>query len=155
MDPQTTINLDGTVTRLDVASMLAGMWGLTSPEGTVEISDVTEADEDYGVIAAVVEEGMMELKDGAFDRSAAVTREELADIAIKSCGAPYDETTFWATPTYDDLEEIDTYYHTNVATCNDFGFMLAAEGNVFKPKEETDFRTVIDVLDKVAVYARR
>ena len=155
LDPQTTINLDGIVTRLDVASMLAGMWGLTAPEGTVEISDVTEADEDYGVIAAVVEEGMMELKDGAFDKSAAVTREELADIAIKSCGAPYDETTFWATPTYDDLEEIDTYYHTNVATCNDFGFMLAAEGNVFKPKEETDFRTVIDVLDKVAVYARR
>lgn len=155
LDPQTTINLDKTVTRLDVASMLAGMWGLTEPEGTVEISDVREDDEDYGVIAAVVEEGMMELKDGAFDKSAAVTREELADIAIKSCGAPYDETTFWATPTYDDLEEIDTYYHTNVATCNDFGFMLAAEGNIFKPKEEADFRTVIDVLDKVAVYARR
>lgn len=155
LDPQTTINLDKTVTRLDVAFMLAGMWGLTEPEGTVEISDVREDDEDYGVIAAVVEEGMMELKDGAFDKSAAVTREELADIAIKSCGAPYDETTFWATPTYDDLEEIDTYYHTNVATCNDFGFMLAAEGNIFKPKEEADFRTVIDVLDKVAVYARR
>ena len=155
LNPDEKIDLDAKVTRLDVARMLAGMWELTEPEEVVEISDVTAEDTDYGIIAAVIENGMMELKEGAFDKSAAVTREELADIAIKSCGAPYDETTFWATPTYDDVEEIDTYYHTNVATCKDFGFMTADEGNVFKPKEETNFRTVIDVLDKVAVYARR
>lgn len=47
------------------------------------------------------------------------------------------------------------YYHTNVATCDDFGFMKAAEGNEFEPKKNADFAIVIDVLDKVAVYARR
>ncbi len=155
LDPKKAVDLDQTVTRLDVAQMLAGMWNLTEPEEAVEIQDVAAGEDDYGIIAAVIEEGMMELQDGAFNKEAPVTREELADIAIKSCGAPYDETTFWATPTYDDLEEIDEYYHTNVATCNDFGFMMAAEGNVFQPKKETDFRTVIDVLDKVAIYARR
>ena len=154
-DPQTKLDLDQEVTRVDMAEMLAGMWGLTAPENPIEMSDVAESDEDYNIIAAVVEAGMMELRDGSFEREAAVTREELADIAIKSCGAPYDETTFWATPTYDDLADIDTYYHTNVATCNDFGFMMAAEGNLFKPKETVDYRTAAEVLDQVAIYARR
>ncbi len=154
-DPQTKLDLDQEVTRVDMAEMLAGMWGLTAPENPVEMSDVAESDEDYNIIAAVVEAGMMELRDGSFEREVAVTREELADIAIKSCGAPYDETTFWATPTYDDLADIDTYYHTNVATCNDFGFMMAAEGNLFKPKETVDYRTAAEVLDQVAIYARR
>lgn len=155
LNPKENLNLDTEITRLDMARMLAGMWNLSEPETAVEISDFTADHENYGTVAAVIEEGMMELKNGAFNSNDPVTREELADIAIKSCGAPYDETTFWATPTYDDLEEIDTYYHTNVATCNDFGFMMAAEDNNFKPKEHIDLRTAIDVLDRVAVYARR
>lgn len=143
------------VTRYDVARMLAGMWNLTGPEGQVELKDMTPQDERYAIAAAVAEKGMMDLKDGAFCPDEPVARQELADIAIKSCGAPYDETTFWATPTYDDTEEIDVYYHTNVATCNDFGFMAAASGNTFEPRKNADFATVIEVLDKVAVYARR
>ena len=59
-----------------------------------------------------------------------VTRQELAHIAIKSCGAPYDETTFWATSACDDTDDIDVYYLTNAATCDDFGLgLLAAAGN--------------------------
>ncbi|MDO4268541.1 MAG: glycoside hydrolase family 28 protein [Eubacteriales bacterium] len=155
LDPERELKLQDTVTRLDMARMLAGMWNLTDPKKSVDIADVTAEDADYGVIAAVIEEGMMELKDGAFNSQEPVSREELADIAIKSCGAPYDETTFWATPTYDDLDDIDTYYHTNVATCDDFGFMKAKEDNLFKPKDNVDFRTAVQVLDKVAIYARR
>ena len=149
------MDLGQEVTRYDVAKMLAGMWNLTQPKGDVELKDLTAKDGQYAIAAAVIEKGMMDLKDGAFAPEDPVTRQELADIAIKSCGAPYDETTFWATPTYDDTDDIDVYYHTNVATCDDFGFMKAAEGNEFEPKKNADFAIVIDVLDKVAVYARR
>lgn len=155
LDPSETVDLEKEVTRYDVAKMLAGMWNLTQPKGDVELKDLTAQDEQYNIAAAVIEKGMMDLKDGAFTPEDPVTRQELADIAIKSCGAPYDETTFWATPTYDDLDEIDVYYHTNVATCDDFGFMKAAGGNTFEPKKNADFAIVIEVLDKVAVYARR
>lgn len=155
LDPSETVDLEKEVTRYDVAKMLAGMWNLTQPKGDVELKDLTAQDEQYNIAAAVIEKGMMDLKDGAFAPEDPVTRQELADIAIKSCGAPYDETTFWATPTYDDLDEIDVYYHTNVATCDDFGFMKAAGGNTFEPKKNADFAIVIEVLDKVAVYARR
>lgn len=155
LDPSVTVDLEKEVTRYDVAKMLAGMWNLTQPKGDVELKDLTAQDEQYNIAAAVIEKGMMDLKDGAFAPEDPVTRQELADIAIKSCGAPYDETTFWATPTYDDLDEIDVYYHTNVATCDDFGFMKAAGGNTFEPKKNADFAIVIEVLDKVAMYARR
>ena len=155
LDPAATVDLGQEVTRYDVAKMLAGMWNLTQPKGDVELKDLTAKDGQYAIAAAVIEKGMMDLKDGAFAPEDPVTRQELADIAIKSCGAPYDETTFWATPTYDDTDDIDVYYHTNVATCDDFGFMKAAEGNEFEPKKNADFAIVIDVLDKVAVYARR
>lgn len=155
LNPDENVELEKDVTRYDVAVMLAGMWNLTQPKGQVELKDLTAQDEQYAIAAAVIEKGMMDLKDGAFSPDEPVTRQELADIAIKSCGAPYDETTFWATPTYDDTEEIDVYYHTNVATCDDFGFMKADNANTFEPKKNADFATVIDVLDKVAVYARR
>ena len=98
--------------------------------------DVPASDPDYGVIAAVVEAGMIELKDPtsaiaqgtlynagvtssesskrtAFLPDATIDRDEMGHIALLSCGVPYNET-LGTQPKFDDASQIESVYKSNV-----------------------------------------
>ena len=63
IDENDALDLNRPITKRECAKMLGKLWNLTAPSASVAISDVPASDPDYGVIAAVVEAGMIELKD--------------------------------------------------------------------------------------------
>ncbi len=63
IDENDALDLNRPITKRECAKMLGKLWNLTAPSAPVAISDIPASDPDYGVIAAVVEAGMIELKD--------------------------------------------------------------------------------------------
>lgn len=63
IDENDALDLNRPITKRECAKMLGKLWNLTAPSAPVTISDIPASDPDYGVIAAVVEAGMIELKD--------------------------------------------------------------------------------------------
>ena len=154
--------------------MIAKLWGMTAPTAPVAISDVPQTDPDYGVIAAVVEAGMMELKDPnsafaqgtlynagvtssegakrtAFLPENTIDRDEMGYIALLSCGVPYNET-LGTQPKFDDAGEIESVYKSNVGASAYFGFITAKSGNSFLPKEKTTLEDLIRIVERISDF---
>lgn len=175
IDEDEAIDLDATVTSRDVAKMLGKLWGLTEPTTEITMSDVPTSDPDYKVIAAVVEAGLMPLKDPnvtgpqgtlyntsllddmaakrvAFMPDNVMTREELGYISILACGVPYSETLGNATPKFTDTDEISSVYKSNLGAANYFGFMVGDQNGVFNPKGEVTNAALISVVTRIAEF---
>ena len=177
IDDTGELDLDQEITNRDCARMLARLWGLTAPGAPVAISDVPESDPDYQVIVAVVEAGMMDLKDPdssvaqgtlynagvtkgeaakrtAFLPDAKINRDEMGYIALLSCGVPYDET-LGTQPKFDDAEEIESVYKSNVGASAYFGFVTAKTENDFKPKEKATMDDLIRTIERISDFANK
>lgn len=177
IDEDEVLDMDEEITNRECAKMLGRLWGLTAPKETVAISDVPESDPDYGVIAAVVEAGMMNLKDPnaagaqgtlynagvtqdeaakrtAFLPDAAINRDEMGYIALLSCGVPYNET-LGTQPKFDDAAEIDSAYEDNVGASQYFGFIEAKEGNKFMPKDKTTRGELLHIISRISDFANK
>lgn len=177
IEEDTVLDLNEEITNRECAKMLGKLWGLTAPKNPIEISDVPESDPDYGVIAAVVEAEMMNLKDPsvsgaqgtlynagvtkdeankrtAFLPDAAINRDEMGYIALLSCGVPYNET-LGTRPKFDDAAEIDSAYEDNVGASQYFGFIEAKEGNRFMPKEKTTREDLIRIVVRISDFANK
>ncbi len=177
IDDITALDPTQEVTNRDVAKMLGRLWGLTAPEEAVAIDDVPADDPDYGVIAAVVEKGMMNLKDPAEDGATGtlyntsisrdaeakrtaflpdekVTREELGYIFILACGVPYNET-LGTNAHFDDADQIDDAYADNVGASEYFGFVKAKSGNTFAPKDNATLYDLIYGVEQISDFANR
>lgn len=175
IDEDTVLDLNATVTSRDVAKMIATLWGLTEPTTELKISDVPTTDPDYKVIAAVVEAGMMPLKDPsvtvpqgtlynaamlndmaekrtAFLPEHVMTREELGYISILACGVPYNETLGNATAKYADVGEISSVYKANNGAANYFGFLVGDGNGMFNPKDEVTQAMLISVITRIADF---
>ena len=169
------LDITAKITNRDVARMIARLWSLTAPEGEVVISDVAADDPDYGVIAAVVENAMMNLKDPSiavaqgtlynaavlndeaskrtcFYPDAIMTREELGYLSILACGVPYNETLGKATPKCSDVDEIDSTYKANIGACTYFGFMTADADGLFHPKANATMKDLIEMIVRIADF---
>ena len=177
IDEDEVLNMDEEITNRECAKMLGRLWGLTAPKENIAISDVPESDPDYGVIAAVVEAGMMNLKDPnasgaqgtlynagvtqdeaakrtAFLPDASINRDEMGYIALLSCGVPYNET-LGTQPKFDDAAEIDSAYEDNVGASQYFGFIEAKEGNKFMPKDKTTRGELIHIISRISDFANK
>lgn len=159
------------------ASVLGKLWNLTAPSAPVTISDVPTSDPDYGVIAAVVEAGMIELKDPtsaiaqgtlynagvtssesakrtAFLPDATIDRDEMGHIALLSCGVPYNET-LGTQPKFDDASQIESVYKSNVGASAYFGFVTAKTGNSYLPKEKTTLEDLIRIVERISDFSNK
>lgn len=162
------------ITNRDVARMIARLWGLTAPEADVEIADLAKDDPDYGVIAAVVEGSMMNLKDPSiavaqgtlynaavlndeankrtcFYPDAVLTREELGYLSILACGVPYNETLGTA-PKCSDASDIDSTYKDDIGASTYFGFMTVNEEGLFLPKSNATMEDLIKMIVRIADF---
>ena len=74
------------ITKRECAKMLGKLWNLTAPSAPVTISDIPASDPDYGVIAAVVEAGMIELKDPTSAIAQGTLYLSLIHILRHKCG---------------------------------------------------------------------
>ena len=171
------MDLNRLVTKRDCAKMLGKLWNLTAPSTPVNISDVPSSDPDYGVIAAVIEAGMMELKDPntavaqgtlynagvssdegakrtAFLPESTIDRDEMGYIALLSCGVPYNET-LGTQPKFDDANQIESVYKSNVGASAYFGFITAKVGNNFLPKEKTTLEDLIRIVERISDFANK
>lgn len=177
IDEDEVLDLNREITNRDCAKLLGKLWGLTAPKETVVISDVPESDPDYGVIAAVVEAEMMNLKDPnatgaqgtlynagvtqdeaakrtAFLPDASINRDEMGYIALLSCGVPYNET-LGTEPKFDDAAEIDSAYEDNVGASQYFGFVEAKERNKYMPKAKTTLGELIHIVTRISDFANK
>lgn len=177
IDEDEVLDLNREITNRDCAKLLGKLWGLTAPKETVVISDVPESDPDYGVIAAVVEAEMMNLKDPnatgaqgtlynagvtqdeaakrtAFLPDASINRDEMGYIALLSCGVPYNET-LGTEPKFDDAAEIDSAYEDNVGASQYLGFVEAKEGNKYMPKDKTTLGELIHIVTRISDFANK
>lgn len=151
IDETTTFKPDDNVTRIDVARMLAKMWGLTAPQEDMSITDMTPGTSDYNIVAAVVEKGMMKLQKGSFNPNSTITREEMASIAINSCGVSYKNASN-GTPTYSDKDEVSGSYKTDVARTRYIGLMEGVGNNLFMPKALVTRAQAAAVMSRVSDY---
>ena len=177
IDENAAMDLNRLVTKRDCAKMLGKLWNLTAPSTPVNISDVPSSDPDYGVIAAVIEAGMMELKDPntavaqgtlynagvssdegakrtAFLPESTIDRDEMGYIALLSCGVPYNET-LGTQPKFDDANQIESVYKSNVGASAYFGFITAKVGNNFLPKEKTTLEDLIRIVERISDFANK
>lgn len=153
LDTSASIDPKAPVTRIELARMLARMWDLTAPEGDVELTDMDKGSADYQIAAAVVEQEMMETKDGAFDPNGTLTREEMATVAMMSCGVSYANASHTYDTTYADGETIDQDYLTDVERGTTLGFWKGTSTGVFSPKLTMTYEMTIAVLDRVSDFA--
>lgn len=177
IDETEELDLSKEITRRDYAKMLGKLWNLEAPKNPVEISDVPESDPDYSVIAAVVEAGMIELRDPsvavaqgtlynagvlkdeaakrtAFLPDATVDRDEFGYIALLSCGVPYNET-LGTKPKFDDADQIESVYSSNVGASAYFGFVTAKSGNDYKPKDKATMDELIRAVVRISDFANK
>ena len=99
IDENDALDLNRPITKRECAKMLGKLWNLTAPSAPVTISDVPASDPDYGVIAAVVEAGMIELKDPTSAIAQGTTPLSPAlkvPSAPLSCPMPPSTATRWA-----------------------------------------------------------
>ena len=177
IDENDALDLNRPITKRECAKMLGKLWNLTAPSAPVTISDVPASDPDYGVIAAVVEAGMIELKDPtsaiaqgtlynagvtssesakrtAFLPDATIDRDEMGHIALLSCGVPYNET-LGTQPKFDDASQIESVYKSNVGASAYFGFVTAKTGNSYLPKEKTTLEDLIRIVERISDFSNK
>lgn len=177
IDENDALDLNRPITKRECAKMLGKLWNLTAPSAPVTISDVPASDPDYGVIAAVVEAGMIELKDPtsaiaqgtlynagvtssesskrtAFLPDATIDRDEMGHIALLSCGVPYNET-LGTQPKFDDASQIESVYKSNVGASAYFGFITAKTGNSYLPKEKTTLEDLIRIVERISDFSNK
>ena len=174
IDENDALDLNRPITKRECAKMLGKLWNLTAPSAPVTISDIPASDPDYGVIAAVVEAGMIELKDPtsaiaqgtlynagvtssegakrtAFLPDSTIDRDEMGHIALLSCGVPYNET-LGTQPKFDDASQIESVYEDNVGASAYFGFVTAKTGNSYLPKEKTTLEDLIRIVERISDF---
>ena len=177
IDENDALDLNRPITKRECAKMLGKLWNLTAPSAPVTLSDVPASDPDYGVSAAVVEAGMIELKDPtsaiaqgtlynagvtssegakrtAFLPDATIDRDEMGHIALLSCGVPYNET-LGTQPKFDDSSQIESVYEDNVGASAYFGFVTAKTGNSYLPKEKTTLEDLIRIVERISDFSNK
>lgn len=147
------IDPEGLITRIEIARMLARMWKITTPFNKLVIADMDNSDPDYNVAAAVIEKGMMALHKGNFCPNETITREEIASVAMMSCGVSFKNASTIYDSTFQDGNEIGDVYLTNVERSCYFGFMTGTEDRRFSPKRVVTYAEVITILDRISDFA--
>lgn len=155
---------DGPAARLRCRGMLGD--GAFSPEEPVTRGRLAEllvpladpalagpapADTDSPAARLAAANGFLPLEGGRFGPGRAVTRQEMATVAMEACGVSYRNASS-TMPVCADAGEVSANYGTNVARALYFGFM-ALEDGFFHPRRPVTLGEGIAILDRVADFA--
>ena len=135
-------NLDDSLSRLDIAKMIAGYMGLKVQDGRDPgFSDCTNLSaREKAVIAAVVDANILKGNNGTFAPYAKVTRAEVAVVLSNLLGritTSYDKE-------FDDVSA-GIWYYSYVTNLYNLG-VITVEGNTFQPNKAATNAVVLEWL---------
>lgn len=145
MLPAGMIPTEEPVTRMQLAAMLLP---LSDPQLRGPIPKDTRV---MAVVAAVANRFLALDEAGKFHPERAVSRQEMASVAMQACGVNYRNASS-TMPVCEDVGEVLHNYGTNVARALYFGFMQLENGR-FEPNRLVTVREAIEILDRVADFA--
>ena len=102
--------------------------------------------------AAVKGRFLSSAPDGGLCPDGTVTRQEMATVAMQSCGVNYRNASS-TMPVCGDVAQVGQNYGTNVARALYFGFMTLEEGDNFCPGRLVSVKEAAGILDRVADFA--
>ena len=133
------------VTRLELAWMLLPLADPTLP--APELRDTADA-----AARCAAANKFFPLQDGCFAPQSTVTRQEMATVAMQTCGVNYRNASS-TMPVCTDVAKVANNYGTNAARALYFGFMqLEADGR-FDPEREVTRADAVEILNRVADFA--
>lgn len=109
------------------------------------------ADTDRPAARLAAANGFFPLEGGRFLPERAVTRQEMATVAMEACGVSYRNASS-TMPVCADAAEVANNYGTNVARALYFGFMELEDGR-FDPRRPVTLGEAAAILDRVADFA--
>ena len=91
-------------------------------------------------------------EDNTFRPDRAVTRQEMATVAMQACGVNYRNASC-TMPVCADAALVNNNYGTNVARALYFGFMSLEPDGCFKPRRPVTIGEAAGILNRVADFA--
>lgn len=148
------------ITRLEMARLLRGFCADVS--GDMEpfnqppsrFSDLLPEDAGYPDASRAVACGLLSAPGGAFRPDGVISRQEMATIAMQSCGVSYKNASV-TMPVCADAAQVSAVYGTNVARSLYFGFMECDGQNRFLPMAPVTWAMAVVILDRVADFAAK
>lgn len=103
-------------------------------------------------VCAALANGFFPLEQGTFDESAAISRQEMATVAMQACGVDYRNASS-TMPVCADVDKVANNYGTNAARALYFGFLTLDEAGNFAPNRPVTRQEAVETLDRVADFA--
>ncbi|MGQ9513277.1 S-layer homology domain-containing protein, partial [Thermodesulfitimonas sp.] len=135
-----------TITRAELAALIAKFLGLKATATATVFSDVPPDAWYAGAVAAVREKGLMSGASGKFRPNDTLTRQELAAVSLRLAGLSLQDLT----PTFADAAEIAPWARRAVATAAMAGLMSGVGENRFAPKKPVTRAEAAAVLYRLA-----
>ena len=149
------------MTKMDVIKILVKARGMDyyhpmekALDSKTDFSDVREDSDDYRYVQTAIRYGIIDNKDGAFNGSSTVTRQELAVLMVKTL--KYDalaKASDIFTLDYDDKDVVSQELKGYVAITK--GLELFREESSFRPKENATMAEVADMVYKSLAFMNR
>ncbi len=155
-------NPEKAINKIDVVKMLVKARGMDNyypmekaqNDSKTEFSDVSEDSEDYRYIQTAIRYGIIDNKDGAFNGSKELTREELAVLVVKTLEySTLAKATEIFTLDYKDKSSISEELKGYVAISK--GLNLFRESNKFRPKDQATMAETANMVYKSLEFMNR
>ncbi|MEW6574367.1 MAG: S-layer homology domain-containing protein [Bacillota bacterium] len=134
------------LTRAELAALLSKFLGLKAAASGDTFADVPPGAWYAGAVAAVHQKGLMSGASGRFRPDAALTREELAAVALRAAGISIQDLT----PAFADAQRIAPWARQAVATAAAAGLVTGVGKNRFAPKEPVTRAQAAAILYRLA-----
>lgn len=144
--PDGSFRPDKTVTRAELASLLAKFLDLKAEGPANAFSDVPPDAWYAPAVAAVKAKGLMAGAKGQFRPNATLTREELAAVVLRLAGLKEQDLTV----SFRDAQEVAPWARRAVATAAAAGLMRGVGEDRFAPKDEVTRAQAAAILCRVA-----
>lgn len=138
------------ITRLELAKLLVPF--CAGKAKAVSFSDLDPSTQEYEIAQMVVGHNLMTESDGQFLPDATISRQEMATVAMQSCGVSYKNASS-TMPDCKDVTEVSHNYGTNVARSLYWNFMSCDSQGYFHPHRPITWEETIELLNSTADFA--
>ncbi len=138
------------ITRIQLAKLLYAYCKPT--QASVSFSDLPTDDPIHSIAQAVVGNKLMTCIDGCFLSNHHITRQEMATVAMQSCGVSYKNAST-TMPDCTDASQVSNHLGTNVARSLYWEFMFCDDQGAFHPNRPVSQQEALEILNRTADFA--
>lgn len=143
----TTISPDGTVTRAQMAAMVARAFGATRIADLSMYVDLKPTDWYYEEIGKAVQMGCISGFGNSMNPNEEVNRQEVAMTLVKAAGYPVVTSSLTQ---FADYDSIDTWARNYISTALANGLITGYDNGTFAPKDRVTRAQFVTMLQRVA-----